>query len=147
MKNRYVITMPYWGIPVSQHYSVLITRHWGGLRSSTPAVAEQIYCAHEGTPKRVLCVFPVLRAALWHACTCVSCEAHVFLCLLCHLVVYCQTWTMILEFNDTPEGLVVDVEVIAGGFRVRVWFEVRVRVYGLGLGWEQLPAAAPQCAD
>lgn len=26
-----------------------------------------------------------------------------------------QTWTMILEFNDTLEGLVVDVEVIAGG--------------------------------
>jgi hypothetical protein len=25
-----------------------------------------------------------------------------------------QTWTMILEFNDTPEGLVVDVEVVAG---------------------------------
>jgi len=25
-----------------------------------------------------------------------------------------QTWTMILEFNDTPEGLVVDIEVVAG---------------------------------
>lgn len=24
------------------------------------------------------------------------------------------TWTMILEFNDTPEGLVVDIEVVAG---------------------------------
>jgi hypothetical protein len=24
---------------------------------------------------------------------------------------------MILEFNDTPEGLVVDIEVVAGGFQ------------------------------
>jgi hypothetical protein len=38
--------------------------------------------------------------------------------LLVPVLLLVQTWTMILEFNDTPEGLVVDIEVVAGGFRV-----------------------------
>ena len=56
---------------------------------------------------------------------------------------------MILEFNDTPEGLVVDIEVVAGGLQGALQYEGWVCLGIVGLG-KISPAAAPyerQLAD
>lgn len=65
------------------------------------------------------------QVLITHTPTDCACRVLLVYCAALCRVVLCwcditQTWTMILEFNDSPEGLVVDVEVIAGGCRTSV---------------------------